>query len=62
MTPQPVGDMAERARAVYDREPAAYAGTELHPAERRLLAEVGTRWGQVRMLDIGVGSGRTTLT
>lgn len=55
-------DMAERGRAVYDRDASPYAGTELHAAERRLLAEIGTRWGAVRMLDIGIGSGRTTLT
>jgi ubiquinone/menaquinone biosynthesis C-methylase UbiE len=62
VTPRPISDVAERARAVYDRDPGPYAGTELHAAERRLLAEVGTHWGHVRMLDIGVGSGRTTLT
>lgn len=55
-------EMAERTRGIFDRQPEPYAGVDLHPAERRLLAEVGPRWGQVAMLDLGVGSGRTTLT
>lgn len=55
-------DMSEGNRRVYDREAAPYAGVDLHPAERRLLAEIGTGWGGTRMLDVGIGSGRTTLT
>lgn len=62
MNPQPGKAMAELARSVFDREPGMYGGVELHPAERRLLAEIGPNWGKMSMLDLGIGSGRTTLT
>lgn len=40
---------------------ARYAGlSHLHDAERRLLDDLLPRWSQGRILDIGVGGGRTT--
>jgi SAM-dependent methyltransferase len=39
-----------------------YFQLDLHPVERLLLAELGTRWGERSMLDLGVGAGRTTYT
>jgi ubiquinone/menaquinone biosynthesis C-methylase UbiE len=54
--------MTDAVRDVFRREVAAYLSVEMHPVERRLLNEVGTRWGAIRMLDLGIGAGRTTYT
>jgi SAM-dependent methyltransferase len=54
--------IAEIARRVYSLEPHVYLNFDLHAVERLLLAKLGTRWGELSMLDLGVGAGRTTYT
>jgi SAM-dependent methyltransferase len=60
----PVHDsaMVDTAITVFSRDAQTYASVELQPVERLLLATIGPRWGQIRMLDLGVGTGRTTYT
>ena len=64
MSDAPVHDnaMADTAISVYGRDAQTYASVELQPVERLLLETIGRRWGQLRMLDLGIGTGRTTYT
>lgn len=50
------------AALIYGRDAAHYLGQKLFEPERLLLARVGERWRETDMLDIGVGTGRTSYT
>jgi SAM-dependent methyltransferase len=48
---------------VYDRDADHYASMRaLMPAERAALDGLRDRWGEIEMLDVGVGAGRTAYT
>jgi SAM-dependent methyltransferase len=47
-------------RDVYTREWQAYLSSEVHPGESVLLEVYKDKWPTARMLDLGVGAGRTT--
>ncbi len=47
-------------RDVYAREWQVYLTSEVHPGESVLLEVYKDRWPKARMLDLGVGAGRTT--
>lgn len=49
-------------RDVFARHADVYRTVELMAAERRLLARLKPRWGEIDMLDLGVGAGRTAWT
>jgi ubiquinone/menaquinone biosynthesis C-methylase UbiE len=50
-------------RLAYERRPEIYgADWSLHPVERELLRRFRGHWPTMRMLDLGVGCGRTTYT
>lgn len=53
---------ALRVRAVYARDIDEYTDRELLVPEVKLLQSLRGRWGELDMLDIGVGAGRTALT
>ena len=44
-------------RHFFDITTGEYTRDDLHPAERKLLAHFHGRWHDVRMLDLGVGTG-----
>jgi ubiquinone/menaquinone biosynthesis C-methylase UbiE len=52
----------EENQRVYDRDVDAYKNYELFPAEQRLLGMYKGRWHKIKMLDLGVGTGRTSYT
>lgn len=52
----------DRNRAVYDRGVEAYATLELQRPEQALLKRFRDHWASMRMLDVGVGTGRTAYT
>jgi SAM-dependent methyltransferase len=49
-------------REIYGRDTDSYREFSLMPAERQLLLELRAKWPEVRMLDLGIGTGRTTYT
>ncbi len=49
-------------RAVYSRDWRKYLSQEIHPAESVYLEVRRHQWAQTRLLDLGVGTGRTTWT
>jgi len=53
--------LAEQSRAIYDQQVAEWddAAVRLFPAERTLLERFRGRWPTTRMLDLGIGAGRT---
>jgi SAM-dependent methyltransferase len=53
---------AEANHAVYERHAGVYDSRELQKPEQVLLKRFRGRWGDMVMLDIGVGSGRTAYT
>jgi SAM-dependent methyltransferase len=53
---------AETSIRVYSQHTATYATVELQPVEHLFLDTIGSRWGTIRMLDLGIGTGRTTYT
>jgi SAM-dependent methyltransferase len=58
-----LGSLSIDATAVrwWNRAATAYHGRlYLNPPERRILERFGDNWGQMSLLDIGVGTGRTT--
>lgn len=59
---RPADSMTEPNAQVYARVTSDYRQVHLEPAERVLLERVGTQWGSVAMLDLGVGAGRTAYT
>lgn len=54
--------MPATSERLYARDAHHYFQMDLSPPERVLLDRVGTRWGSVEMLDLGVGPGRTAYT
>jgi SAM-dependent methyltransferase len=54
--------MNEGNRAVFDREADSYVELSLMPAERRVLELLGDGLHEMKMLDLGVGTGRTGYT
>jgi SAM-dependent methyltransferase len=54
--------MNEVNRAVFDREADTYVDLALKPAEQRALSLLEGRLGEMDMLDLGVGAGRTGYT
>lgn len=52
----------EANQAIYDRDAEFYPGRALLPPERKAMELVGDRLQEIDMLDIGIGSGRTTHT
>jgi ubiquinone/menaquinone biosynthesis C-methylase UbiE len=52
--------MATDYKDVYTREWQAYLSSDVHPAESILLEAFREGWPKARMLDLGVGAGRTT--
>lgn len=58
----PPSPSAERNRALYGRVAESYIGWELSPPEQVFLRLLRGRWHEIRMLDIGVGTGRTSYT
>jgi ubiquinone/menaquinone biosynthesis C-methylase UbiE len=61
LAPQNMGS-AEANHAVYERHPEAYDSRELQEPERALLRRFRGCWADMTMLDLGVGSGRTSYT
>lgn len=61
MSPSPgfVSDSAESNRRVFDGVADTYTDLSLKPAEQRVLELLGPRLGEMSMLDLGVGAGRT---
>jgi SAM-dependent methyltransferase len=56
-------DVSKHNRAIYRsalRAREYRAATELHPAEMSILSRLGSEFTNKRILDIGVGGGRTT--
>lgn len=53
---------ADANQGVYERHAGAYDSRELQKPEQVLLKRFRGRWGDMAMLDIGVGSGRTAYT
>jgi SAM-dependent methyltransferase len=49
-------------KEVYEREAANYRSMALQPPEQVLLGLLRGRWHEIDMLDLGVGTGRTTYT
>ena len=47
---------------LFARDAHHYFQMDLTPPERVFLDRVGTRWGSLAMLDLGVGAGRTAFT
>lgn len=47
---------------VYERFVHEYTSYELLPPERMILERFKSRWHRIRMLDLGVGTGRTAYT
>src|SRR5262249_45600 len=56
------GDLETRNQSTWDRVARDYLQKHLHPPERALLERWRGRWQEVDMLDLGVGTGRTTYT
>jgi SAM-dependent methyltransferase len=54
--------MPSTTEEIYARKVHYYLQTDLAPSERVLLDRIGTAWGSLEMLDIGVGAGRTSYT
>ena len=54
--------MAATNEELFARDAHHYFQLDLTPPERTFLAHVGTRWGSLAMLDLGVGAGRTAYT
>lgn len=52
--------MQKDFKAIYARDLQTYATSQLQPAERVLLEVLRNKWHQTRLLDLGVGAGRTT--
>ncbi len=52
----------ETNREVYEQEPDAYTDLALLPPERAVLARFADRWADTAMLDLGIGTGRTSYT
>lgn len=53
---------SETNQHLFRRDHAHYSSLELDRVEQSLLARFRDRWPEVRMLDLGIGSGRTTYT
>lgn len=47
-------------RSIYSRDWQQYLSQEIHPAESVLLEDLRELWPRTRLLDLGVGTGRTT--
>lgn len=58
----PIIGAARRNQAVFDRHSEEYLNRPLFAAELELLRLYRDRWPQTDMLDLGVGTGRTSLT
>jgi SAM-dependent methyltransferase len=54
--------MSATPERLYTRYAHYYFQWDLTPPERVFLDRIGTRWGSLDMLDIGVGAGRTAYT
>jgi ubiquinone/menaquinone biosynthesis C-methylase UbiE len=52
----------EENQKVYDWDVDAYKNYELFPAEQRLLGMYKGCWHEIEMLNLGVGTGRTSYT
>lgn len=49
-------------RAIYNKSIGHYSSFSLKPPEQVILTKFKAKWSQIRMLDIGVGTGRTSYT
>jgi ubiquinone/menaquinone biosynthesis C-methylase UbiE len=49
-------------QAAYERGAEVYSDLSLLRPEQKLLSLFGDRWPEIEMLDVGIGSGRTTYT
>ena len=54
--------MAATPESLFARDAHHYFQLDLTPPERVFLDRIGTRWGSLDMLDLGVGAGRTAYT
>jgi SAM-dependent methyltransferase len=54
--------MATTNEELFARDAHHYFQMDLTPPERVLLDRIGTKWGSLTMLDLGVGAGRTAYT
>ncbi len=54
--------MAATSEELFARDAHHYFQMDLMPPERVFLDRIGTRWGSIDMLDLGVGAGRTAYT
>jgi SAM-dependent methyltransferase len=54
--------VAEANQRVFERDATDYGSRELQRPEQLLLGRLRDRWREISMLDIGIGSGRTTYT
>lgn len=54
--------MAETNQRVFEQAATDYGSRELQRPEQLLLGRLRERWPEISMLDIGIGSGRTTYT
>ena len=54
--------MAATSEELFARDAHHYFQMDLTPPERVFLDRIGTRWGSIDMLDLGVGAGRTAYT
>ena len=54
--------MAATHESLFARDAHHYFQMDLTPPERVFLDRIGTRWGSLDMLDLGVGAGRTAYT
>src|SRR5689334_17874445 len=57
-----VGDVAAFNQASFSKPASDYLSLALEPAELWLLRQHRGDWHKLRMLDLGVGAGRTALT
>jgi SAM-dependent methyltransferase len=54
--------MSATNEELFARDAHHYFQMDLTPPERVFLDRIGTRWGSLAMLDLGVGAGRTAFT
>ena len=53
---------SELNQGLFERDALTYATLELQRPEQSLLGRFRERWPEVRMLDLGIGTGRTSFT